>query len=120
MRSGTRRGRQRLSRAEIDIDAGGGGVLAGLVERDVGGRSLRLRGTAEVKIERRCRRCGCRGGCRRRLATARARIETILRIDRAAERGGFFPVRPGAVGEALELERSLLESLGVLAVRVYL
>src|SRR5258708_15231038 len=105
---------RRLGRPKVDMDARGGAVLAWFVERDIGGRSLRLACPAKVKVERRRRRCGGRSGGGGRFATARTRIETILRVDRAAERRGLLPLRSGAVGDALQPERGLLEGLCLL------
>src|SRR5207302_4719597 len=98
-------------RPEVDVDARGRRVLARLVERDIGHGSLRLAGAAEIEIER--RRCG-RGGRRGRgggFAATGARVKAVLGVDRAAERRCLFPFGPGAVRDALQLERGLLESL---------
>src|SRR5438132_1000315 len=83
--------------SEVDVDARGGRVLARLVERDVGRGSLRLAGATEIEIER--RRGGCRGGRSRRgrFTATGTRVQAVLRVDRAAERRGFFPFGPGAV-----------------------
>src|SRR6185436_371898 len=87
------------------------------VEIQAAGIRLRLRGrfgaTADVEVKRR-RRCGGRGGCGRGSST----VKTIAGIDGATQRHRLVPLGSGAVGQALELERGLLEVLGVLAAGV--
>src|SRR4051812_32463531 len=116
-------GRCRCCRAEIEIQSAAAGLLRRTaIERNIG--RARCGGATQVEVERRRRGRGRRGsrnrsrrGARRTGAGAAAAIQTVLRIDGAAERQGLVPIRACTVGQALKLDRALLERLGVFAVR---
>src|SRR5205807_9654444 len=102
---------------EVEVERAGGRRLR-FVERKVRRSGVVLgRRAAQIEIEVRCGGGGGSSGWRGSGRTATA-IQPILRIDRTAKGDSLVPFWTGTVGERLELERRLLEGLGVTPVGV--